>query len=167
MGQHKTWAHFRANPLFPSNRVACLLACACVRACVCVCWGCANNVRESVLKFDSEEKPLPHRGIEPESVLLLAFRLDALSGDLPDPWCPNLTTQNVDQMSDWKPYRRYSHTVKSASLLDHLGITPTWKVLAEAECAYCDMHLHNLINACSFLFFLFFAQPSLRPRCLK
>ena len=155
---------FSGQPPFSKATDSLVCACvrtACVRACVrvCVCWGCANNVRESVLKFDSEEKKLPHGGIEPESVLRLAFRLDALSGDLPDPWCPNLTTQNVD--------RRYPHTGKSASLLDHLGIAPTWKVLAEAECAYCDLHLHNSIDACSFFFFLFLAQPRLRPRCLK
>ena len=41
---------------------------------------CANTVRESALKADSERKiPLPQfLGLEPASVLRLAFRYDAL-----------------------------------------------------------------------------------------
>ena len=40
----------------------------------------ANTVRESALEADSGEKrPLPHRGLEPTSVLRLAFQSDALS----------------------------------------------------------------------------------------
>ena len=59
----------------------------------CQCWGlltcarmlmraklhghgsCTDTVRESALE---EQNSLPHRGLEPTSVLLLAFRLDAL-----------------------------------------------------------------------------------------
>ena len=41
--------------------------------------GCTATVTESALKADWEKDPLPHLGLEPASVLRLAFQLDALS----------------------------------------------------------------------------------------
>ena len=39
--------------------------------------GCTNAVRESALKVHSgKQNPLPHLGIEPASILRLAFQLD-------------------------------------------------------------------------------------------
>ena len=48
-------------------------------------WGCSDTVTESALDVDSGQKnTLPHRGLEPVSVLRLAFQSDALPTELTD-----------------------------------------------------------------------------------
>ena len=47
--------------------------------------GCTDTVRESALEVDWEKNPLPHRGLEPASVLRLAFQSDAVPAELPRP----------------------------------------------------------------------------------
>ena len=52
--------------------------------------GYTDTVRECALEADSEKKkeknPLPHRGLEPASVLCLAFHWDALPTELLPPF---------------------------------------------------------------------------------
>ena len=62
--------------------------------------GCTDTVKESALEVDCGEKnPLPYRGLEPASVLSLAFQSDALpAGVFPPPFVElkafyNLMTQ--------------------------------------------------------------------------
>lgn len=45
---------------------------------------CTDNTRERVCteSFLREKNPVPHRGLEPASVLRLAFQLDALPSEL-------------------------------------------------------------------------------------
>ena len=47
--------------------------------------GCTDTVRESALEVDWERNPLPHWGLEPASVLRLAFQSDALPAELSRP----------------------------------------------------------------------------------
>ena len=54
-------------------------ACDCTRG-----GGCTDTVQESALEVDSgrKENPMPHRGLEPVSVLRLAFHSDAVPTEL-------------------------------------------------------------------------------------
>ena len=57
--------------------------------------GCADTVRESALKAVCEsENPLMHRGLEPASVLLLAFLADVIPTELSRTDSINHTTTN-------------------------------------------------------------------------
>ena len=47
--------------------------------------GCTDTVRESALKFPLGKNPLPHRGLEPASVLRLTILSEAVPAALPRP----------------------------------------------------------------------------------
>ena len=44
--------------------------------------GCTDTMKESALEVDWEKNPSLHQGLEPESVLRLAFQSDFLPTDL-------------------------------------------------------------------------------------
>ena len=51
--------------------------------------GCSDTVRQSALEVDWEKNPLSHQGLEPKSVLCLAFQSDTLPVE---PSLPRLCT---------------------------------------------------------------------------
>ena len=73
-----------------------IYACDCTRGCT------ETAVRESALKVDWETNRLPHQGIEPASVLRLAFRSDALPIELHNKIVCSIDNKGSTSGEGWK-----------------------------------------------------------------
>ena len=94
-GRHTRWvrhssckssaAHCPLCAIFSRVQTIVWLKCMQISMHAIVHGGCTDTVRESALEVDWEKNSLPHRGLEPTSVLRLAFQSDVLPTELLSP----------------------------------------------------------------------------------